>query len=79
MERIERACGENVELFWEVDSLLMENCYMAGSLIDVDEFDIDDLEENEGLIRSVHEYYYEDFSLMKCKNVEHVKKLLEDI
>jgi len=79
MENIKIACGNNIDLFDEVEAFLMENSCLVNSLLYEDEYTLEQIEKEEGLNRSVYEYFEEDFSLMKCNNEEDVRKLLKEV
>ena len=81
MIRIEKACGNDKDLFYEIESLLMENNMLICNLTNGLEDSLEDIDQREGLKRSVYEYYEEDFSLMgrMCKDLESARELLEQV
>lgn len=81
MEIIKNACGNDKDLFYEIESLLIENNTLICNLTNGSENSLEDIDQKEGLKRSVYEYYEEDFSLMNrmCKDIEGARELLEQI
>ena len=81
MEKIKVACGNDRDLYYEIEALLIENNCLLCNAIDIYDEDLEGIENGEGLKRSVYEYYEEDYSLMgrMCKDLEGARELLDQI
>lgn len=76
MYNIRLACGNDIELFEEVENLLDENCSRAWDLMN--EYSIEEIEEY-GLNRCLFEYYDKNYDEMYCEDWEDVIELKEEI